>query len=76
MLEVRAKEENGKSYVAHSVDEARAMVASFTDGHPLKYILGAMLGDGKEAADALKDRLAGWFDGGMGRVSGWYKRSC
>ena len=74
LLEVIAKEENGKSYVAHSADEARAMVAKITDGHPLKDILGAMLDDGKEAADGLKNRLAGWFDEGMGRVSGWYKR--
>ena len=41
---------------------------------PLKDILGTVVDDGKEAADALKDRLAGWFDEGMGRVSGSYKR--
>ena len=74
LLEVIAKEENGKSYVTHSPDEARAMVAKITDGHPLKDILGAMIDDSKDAAEALKERLAGWFDEGMGRMSGWYKR--
>ena len=74
LLEVIAKEKNGKSYMAHRADEIREMVAKITDDHPLKDILGAMLDDSKDASDALKERLSGWFDEGMGRVSGWYKR--
>ena len=74
LLEVIAREDNGKSYVTHTSDEARAMLGKITDGHPLKDILGAMVDDGDDAANAMKERLAGWFDEGMGRVSGWYKR--
>ena len=73
-LEVIAKETNGKSYAAHTSKEARAMVGKITDDHPLKDILSAMIEDGDDAAKALKERLAGWFDEGMTRVSGWYKR--
>lgn len=74
LLEVLAKEKNGKPFVAHTGDEARAMVDKIGDEHPLKEILGALTGNGENAANALKDRLAGWFDEGMTRVSGWYKR--
>lgn len=74
LLEVIAREDNGKSYVAHTSDEARAMVEKITDGHPVKDILGAMIDDSDDAVNALKDRLAGWFDEGMSRVSGWYRR--
>lgn len=74
LLEVIAREGNGKSYVAHTADEARAMVQKIKDGHPLKEILGAMVDDGDDAAKALRERLVGWFDEGMSRVSGWYKR--
>ena len=74
LLEIIARERNGKSYLAHTADEARAMVETIKDGHPLKEILGAMVEEGDDAADALKERLAGWFDEGMSRVSGWYKR--
>ena len=74
LLEVLAREKNGKSFVAHTGDDARAMVGKIGDGHPLKEILGALIDNGEEAANALKDRLAGWFDEGMTRVSGWYKR--
>ncbi len=74
LLEVVAKENNGKSYVAHTADEARALVGKISQDHPLKDILGALIDDGKDAATTLNDRLAGWFDEGMSRVAGWYKR--
>ena len=74
LLEVIAREHNGKSYVAHNSDEARAMVGKITEDYPLKDILSALIDDGDDAANALKDRLVGWFDQGMSRVSGWYKR--
>ncbi|MDE0712557.1 MAG: hypothetical protein OXH60_10545 [Rhodospirillales bacterium] len=74
VLEVIAKESNGKSYVAHSAEEAKALVSSISSDHPLKEVLAALIDDGDDAATALKDRLAGWFDEGMSRVAGWYKR--
>ena len=71
LLEVIAKESNGKSYVAHSADEAKALVGNISQDHPLKEILVALIDDSEDAATALKDRLAGWFDEGMSRVAGW-----
>lgn len=74
LLEVIAKESNGKSYLAHTAEEARALVGNVNEGHPLRDILGALIDDGESAANILKDKLAGWFDEGMSRVAGWYKR--
>ena len=74
LLEVIAKENNGKSYVTHTANEAKALVGSISQDHPLKEILVALIDDGEDAASALKERLAGWFDEGMSRVAGWYKR--
>lgn len=74
LLEVIAKESNGKSYVTHTADEAKALVGSISQDHPLKEILEALIDDGEDAATNLKERLAGWFDEGMSRVAGWYKR--
>ena len=74
LLEVIAKENNGKSYLTLTVPEAKALVRNISDDHPLKAVLGALIDDGEDAANALKDRLAGWFDEGMTRVAGWYKR--
>ena len=74
LLEVLAKESNGKSYVTHTANEAKVLVGNIPQDHPLKEILGALIDDGEDAATALKDRLAGWFDEGMSRVVGWYRR--
>ena len=74
LLEVIAKENNGKSYVTHTVDEAKALVGNLSQDHPLKEILVALIDDGQDAANVLKERLADWFDEGMSRVAGWYKR--
>ena len=74
LLEVIAKENSGRSYVTHTADEAKALVGNISQDHPLRDILVALIDDGEEAATALKERLAGWFDEGMSRVAGWYKR--
>ena len=74
LLEVVAKESNGRSYMTYTADEARNLVEQICEGHPLKGILSALIDSGKTAATALNERLAGWFDEGMSRVAGWYKR--
>ena len=74
LLEVIAKENNGKSYVTHTAKEAKDLVDNLSQDHPLKEILVALINDGEDAAAALMERLAGWCDEGMSRVAGWYKR--
>ena len=74
LLEVVAKENSGKPFVIHTADEARTMVGGISRDHPLKDILVALIDDGEDATSSLKDKLAGWFDEGMSRVAGWYKR--
>ena len=74
LLEVIAREQSGKSYSTHAADEARGLIDKINAEHPLKEILGALIDGSENAAKTLKDKLAEWFDEGMTRVSGWYKR--
>ena len=74
LLEVVTREGSDKPFVAHEGEELRDLVGTIDDKHPLKEILRALVDDGEAAATAVKDRLSGWFDEGMTRVSGWYKR--
>lgn len=74
LLEVVAREGGDKPFVAHEGEELRALVGTIDDEHPVKEILRALVDDGEAAATEVKDRLSGWFDEGMTRVSGWYKR--
>lgn len=74
LLELVAKDNGQKSYVACTSDEVRAVIDKIDASHPLRDILGALVTEGQDAAAALKDELASWFDEGMNRISGWYKR--
>ena len=74
LLEVIAKERNGKSFVSHTANEAVAMVSGISDEDPLKEILSTLIDNGDDVVNTLRERLASWFDEGMSRVAGWYKR--
>ncbi|MBL28910.1 MAG: hypothetical protein CMM50_15315 [Rhodospirillaceae bacterium] len=74
LLEVISKENGGKSYATCTADEVLGIVDRIYEGNPVKAILNALIDGGEDAPDVLKDRLAGWFDEGMARISGWYKR--
>ena len=85
LLEVLAKNEDGKSFVSLKADEVRALIAKLPQGaggdvadkkddDDLAAVLTALVTDGEKAAIELQEKLASWFDEGMTRISGWYKR--
>ncbi len=74
LLEVIAKDNANKSYVACTADEVRGVIGKIDSDHPLREIFDTWLTEGEDLANVLKQRLAGWFDEGMTRVSGWYSR--
>ena len=57
-----------------TADEVRDVIGKIEPDHPLRKIFDVWLTEGEDVANVLKDRLAGWFDEGMTRVSGWYSR--
>lgn len=74
LLEVIAKESGEKPFLAHEAEELRGLVGKIDEKHPLRDILSTLIDEGDAAAKELRERLSGWFDEGMTRVSGWYKR--
>ena len=74
LLEVIAKENSGKSYASHKADELREMVNKIPQNHPIKAILEVLIDDREGGVVDLTNKLAAWFDEGMSRIAGWYKR--
>ena len=74
LLEVIAKDNANKSYVTCTADEVRSAIGKIDPNHPLREIFDTWLTNGEDLANVLKKRLAGWFDEGMTRISGWYSR--
>lgn len=74
LLEVVAKDKVSKSYAACTPDEVRDLVSKIDSKYPLRGILDVFVDRADDPRQNLKQRLAEWFDEGMTRVSGWYKR--
>jgi hypothetical protein len=85
LLEVLARNADGKSFVTRSGDDVRELLAKLSQGaggdvsdkkddDDLAVLLGALVSEGENAAAQLQEKLASWFDEGMTRISGWYKR--
>ena len=73
----------------YTVADVQADVLSFIDGMPSRYVrqmieefpderirklLLTLLDDAKNDGDKLKENIETWFNNGMDRVNGWYKR--
>ena len=57
------------------VSDSAALKKAVTDvGGKLEALLGPLLAVNDENVDDARRRLAAWFDEGMNRVGGWYKR--
>ena len=74
LMHVISKQDGAKQDILASGAQAKDLIDKIPDDNPLKDILGAILDDDQDTVHDLKHKLAGWFDEGMNRVSGWYKR--
>lgn len=59
--------------MARNIDEARGAINSMDDS-PLGKQLKALVNDGEADLGRFRKSVEKWFDDGMDRVSGWYKR--
>ena len=73
LVDLLAQDEDGNPVVAMG-DEAATLVDRLGDDSALKPPLQALSNLGAETVDDLRRQVAGWFDEGMSRVSGWYRR--
>ena len=73
LVDLIAQDEDGNPAVAMG-DKAAKLVDRVGDDSALKAPLRAMANLGAETVDDLRRQVAGWFDEGMNRVSGWYRR--
>ena len=73
LVDMLAQDEDGKSVVAAS-DKPAALVDRVGDDPVLGPAFRALSHAGAETVADLRREIAAWFDEGMNRVSGWYRR--
>ncbi|MDF1791528.1 MAG: hypothetical protein P1U88_06430 [Thalassobaculaceae bacterium] len=74
LLDIVARDQDGKSVLAQGGEEIRTAVERLPNGNPIGDVLKTAVIKGDDVAQELSDYLGGWFDEGMQRISGWYKR--
>ena len=73
LVDLLTHDENGKSVVAGN-GKASALVDKVSADPVLGPALRALSNAGAETVVDLRREIAAWFDEGMNRVSGWYRR--
>ena len=73
LVDLLAQDEDGNPVVAMG-DDAAKLVDRVGADSALKPPLRALTNLGAETVDDLRRPVARWFDEGMNRVSGWYRR--
>ena len=73
LVDLLATDDKGNP-VVNLQDQADALVARISPGSSLEPTLRALARGGADTVDDLRQEIAAWFDEGMNRVSGWYRR--
>ena len=73
LVDLLGQDENGKSVIA-ARDKAAVLVDRVGDDPVLGPAFRALSNAGAETVADLRREIADWFDEGMNRVSGWYRR--
>ncbi len=74
LLEVVARDKAGKSVSELTACQLRDTIKEMESANPARDLLLSLVKTDEDTVDGTKQRLSAWFDDGMDRVSGWYKR--
>ena len=74
LIGVVARDKAGKHAFELTAGEMRATIAKIDPNNPTRDLLLSLMDKAEPRAEELGRRLADWFDAGMDRVAGWYKR--
>ena len=74
LIEVVAQDQAAKPAFELSAEELRETIAKIDPNNPARGLLLSLVDAADSRVSELKQRVAEWFDAGMDRVAGWYKR--
>ena len=74
LIEVVAQDQASKHAFELTATELRETIAKIDPHNPTRGLLLSLVDQAEPRVGELKQRVAEWFDAGMDRVAGWYKR--
>lgn len=73
-VDLFGRDTNGQTFAQRTGQDIMQTINEISDDSPLKPILKGIAAGGVKDAEDLNAKLADWFDEGMSRIGGWYKR--
>jgi hypothetical protein len=72
LMDILAKGQSTTGTVEQRIAQIKASIDNLPDSD-VKKSLQALLMNGSDSVEQVQEKLEGWFDASMDRVSGWYK---
>jgi hypothetical protein len=72
LMDILAKGQASAGTVEQRIAQIKASIENLPDSD-VKKSLQALLMNGSDSVEQVQEKLEGWFDASMDRVSGWYK---
>ena len=74
LIDMISRDKTDKNAIYTAVSDIRTLIDKIDADNPTRELLISLVDKTKPTVDDLRARLADWFDAGMDRVAGWYKR--
>lgn len=74
LIDMISRDKTDENAIDTAAEDVRALIAKIDANNPTRELLISLLDKANPTVEGLRQRLADWFDAGMDRVAGWYKR--
>ena len=74
LIDMISRDKTDENAIETAAEDVRTLIAKIDANNPTRELLISLVDKTKPTVDDLRERLADWFDAGMDRVAGWYKR--
>ena len=74
LIDMISRDKTDENVIDTATEDVRALIAKIDANNPTRELLISLVDKANPTVEDLRERLADWFDAGMDRVAGWYKR--
>lgn len=74
LIDMISRDKKDENAIDTAAEDVRALIAKIDANNPTRELLISLVDKANPTVEDLRERLADWFDAGMDRVAGWYKR--
>lgn len=74
LIDMISRGKSDENAIDAAAEDVRTLIGKIDANNPTRELLISLIDKADPRIEDLRERLADWFDAGMDRVAGWYKR--